>query len=408
MISKTLLCVEGGLFGSWALRLAQEYDRVLHFRPWTRTFSHPNDYLIGSGYSKVQRVEHFWEHVDEADTIAFLDIHFADWADYLRQQGKPVWSAFYGEELELYRAETKSLLKKVGLPVSPYVVLNGMDELREHLKRHDNQVVKISKLRGLTETFTSERYDLIKIKLDDIEHKLGGMADSQEFVVEDKIEAITESGFDGWNIQGQFPKTATIGCEIKDAGGASKVLPYNLLPEEVRETNEKLSPSLKAYGYQGFFSTEIRVTKDSFYPIDFTCRAATPMGENLQELFSNMGEVIEAGAHGEIVEPIATAKYSAQAMIKSDFAAENWLPIYIPEKIRSHFKLYHSAIIDGQEFIIPTGIDMAECGSVCATGNTLEEAIKTCEEYAKQVEGYQVKCSTEALYEAKDELSKAA
>src|SRR6266446_8388614 len=118
MIPKTLLCVDGGLFSSWAERLSREYDRVLLFRPWTRTFSHPNDYYIGRGYDWCERIDHFWQHVDKADTVAFFDIHFPDWATHLRDMGKPVWSAFYGEELELYRAETKKLMEEIGLPVN--------------------------------------------------------------------------------------------------------------------------------------------------------------------------------------------------------------------------------------------------------------------------------------------------
>src|SRR5581483_12143326 len=105
MIPRTLLICENGLFASWAFRLAQEYERVLYFKPWLKSFAHPNDYYIGRGYEQFERVEHFWDHVDEADTICFLDVHFPDWATHLRSMGKPVWSAFYGEELELYRAE---------------------------------------------------------------------------------------------------------------------------------------------------------------------------------------------------------------------------------------------------------------------------------------------------------------
>lgn len=408
MISKTILCVEGGLFSSWAFRLAKEYERVLLFRPWTRTFSHPNDFYIGTGYEEFERVEHFWAHVDEADTICFLDVHFPDWAAYLRSMGKPVWSAFYGEELELYRKETKDILQSVGLPVAPYEVVVGMEALREHLQEHDDQYVKISKLRGLTETFHSQTYDLAKVKLDEIEHKLGGASTIQEFICEDAIDAKTETGYDGWNIDGRFPRTAVVAAEIKDCGSAAMVKPYNLIPRQVRETNEKLSPVLAEYGYRGFFSTEVRITKDSFYPTDLTCRAASPCGENIQELISNIGEVIEAGANGELLEPKPVAKYAAQAMISSQFADENWLPIYIPDDIRQYVKLYHNCKIEGQEFIVPTGIDMSECGSVVATGNTLDEAIRKVEQYAKQIEGYQIKVNTDSLYEAKSELNKAA
>lgn len=406
MINKTVLICEGGLFSSWAERLSREYKRVLLFRPWTRTFSHPNDYHIGRGYESFERVEHFWEHVDEVDTVVFLDIHFPDWADYLRKQGKRVWSAFYGEELELARIETKALLKNVGLPTGDYEVVEGVDSLRSFLKHHDNTVVKIPKLRGLTETFTAENYDLIRIKLEEIEHKLGGASTKQKFIVEHKIEALVESGYDGWCIDGKFPRTAVVGCEIKDCGSASKVTTYDRLPKEVQETNSKLSSTLRSYGYRGFFSTEIRVTKDSFYPIDFTCRAASPCGENLQELFSNLGEVIEGGVDGVIVEPKPAFPYAAQAMITSAFADENWLPIEIPPNVRQWFKLYHSCVIDGQEYIVPTGVDMEEIGSVVGVGQTLDAAIKRVEELAGLIHGYQVKVELDALAEAKEELEK--
>lgn len=408
MINRTILICDGGLFASWAERLAREYDRVLYFRPWTKSFSHPNDYYIMQGYENVERIEHFWEHVDEADTVAFLDIHFPDWATHLREMGKPVWSAFYGEELELYRAETKQLLEQVGLPVNEYEVVHGMDELRQYLQEHEDQYVKIPKLRGLTETFHSQTYDLVKVKLDDIEHKLGGASSIQEFICEDAIKAVTESGYDGWCVDGQFPRTSVMGVEIKDCGSASQVKPYNLLPREVRMTNDKLASALGDYGYRGFWSTEIRVTKDSFYPVDFTCRAASPCGENLQELFSNMGEVIEAGANGEIIEPKPVARYAAQAVMDSVFAEEHWLPIYIPEKIRPNVKLYNSCILDGQEFIVPTAVDMPQIGSIVATGNTLDEAIRKVQTYAKEIQGYQVDINVSALDKAKVELGKAA
>lgn len=407
MINKTILCVDGGLFSSWAERLSREYERVLYFRPWTKSFSHPNDYYIGTGYN-FERVEHFWEHVDEADTIAFFDIHFPDWATHLRQMGKPVWSAFYGEEMELDRVMAKEIMEQVGLPVNEYNVVTGMDELRAYLMENDDQYIKIPKLRGLTETFHSETYDLVKVKLDDVEHKVGGAAPIQQFICEKNVEAITECGYDGWCIHGQFPKTSVVGCEIKDAGSASVVKPYNLLPKEVREVNNKIAPVLQEYGYQGFWSTEIRVTKKTFFATDFTCRAASPCGENLQELFSNMGEVIEAGAHGEIVEPKPIAKYAVQAVIESVFAEEHWLPINIPEEIRPYVKLYNSCVIEGQEYIVPTAVDMPQCGSVVCTGDSLDAAIKKVEQYADQIKAYQLEVNVKALQKARVELGKAA
>jgi hypothetical protein len=94
-------------------------------------------------------------------------------------------------------------------------------------------------------------------------------------------------------------------------------------------------------------------------------------------------------------------------MITSQFAEENWLPINIAPRDRSAFKLYHSCVIDRQEYIVPTGIDMEEIGSVVAIGDTIDAALARCQALAAQIEGYQVKVDLDALYEAKVELNKA-
>jgi hypothetical protein len=121
-----------------------------------------------------------------------------------------------------------------------------------------------------------------------------------------------------------------------------------------------------------------------------------------------MGEVIEAGAHGEIVEPKPISKYAVQAVIESPFSEEHWLPINIPEEIRSYVKLYNCCVIEGQEYIVPTTVDMPQIGSVVCTGDTLDSAIKKVEQYASQIEAYQLKVNVEALQQAKVELGKAA
>lgn len=95
-------------------------------------------------------------------------------------------------------------------------------------------------------------------------------------------------------------------------------------------------------------------------------------------------------------------------MIESPFAEEHWLPINIPEEIREYVKLYNSCVIEGQEYIVPTAVDMPQCGSVVCTGDSLDAAIKGVENYAEQIEAYQLKVNLEALSQAKVELGKAA
>ena len=409
MIEKTICVCEGGLFQSLAHRLSKEYDRVLYYRPWTSTFSHPNDLQIGKGYENIERIDDPLDPstFEQIDTFCFPDVYFKGLQKYLRSIGKPVWGAFDGEDMEMERAPMKEMMKRVGLPVNGYEVVIGITALRKFLEKHEDRFVKVSRVRGLTETFHAKNYELVKPKIDDIESELGGLAEVQEFIVEEGIPDAIEVGYDGFSIHGQYPKIAQWGVEIKDCGYAAELRNYSDLPKSVRFVNDKLSGPMDKCGYQGFFSTEIRVGKDrNPYLIDFTARAASPAGECLQALVTNLGEIIEAGAHGELEEIKKKDRFAAQAIITSDFAEEHWLPIYISEKIRDNFKLYHSCKVGDQEYIVPTEADMSEIGSVVATGSTIDEAIKKCKELAEQIEGFQVKVKTEAMDAAKAELRK--
>lgn len=406
---RTALIAEHGLFQPLAHRLANGYEKVLYFRPWIASFPHPNDYYVGSGYERVQRIEALEPYFDdESVTWVFPDLHFAPLQKWLRSKGRAVWGAGNGEELELMRAEVKELLKEIGLPVKPWTAVNGVEALREHLQEHENVFVKISELRGISETFCSPSYELVKPKLDAIEHELGALADSQEFVIEEPVETAVEVGYDGFSIEGDFGQTAIYGVEVKDCGYVGRVKSYAALPEGVREVNRKLAPILKGYGYRGFFSTEIRVGKDKKpYLIDITARHASPAGESILELVENLPEIIEAGAHGKLVEIKPSAKYVAQAMLCSDFAEGNWLPVAIPDKIRAHVHLYHSCKIEDLEYVVPMELDMPQIGSVTASGDTPEAAIKLCREYCEQIEAYGLKDNCDKLEEAEKELAKA-
>ena len=402
MIEKTICILENGLFQSFAHRMARDFKRVLYWKPWVTSFSHPNDKHTGEGYPDIERVDSWLEHIDEVDVWAFPDIHYAPEQAYLRGLGKQVWGAGDCEELELLRGETKELMEDIGLPVQPWAWVKGMKELRAFIKKNPGWHVKVSTVRGLTESFHAIDYDLVKPKLDSIEHELGGRAEVQEFIVEEGVGGI-ESGYDGFFV-GDFPKIAQVGIEVKDQGFLCSLLPYTRIPKEVREVNDKLKPILQKYGYAGSFSTEVRISKGKGYCIDFTCRSASPAGETMQELFLNYGEIVEAGSRGELVEPVIKDRFAAQAILTSSFADENWLPIEIPKEIRNQVKLYHSCMVGDQEFIIPTDSDMCEIGSVVATGKTLDEAIEKVSAYAGKIKAFGLKCRTDILKEAKKDL----
>ena len=405
-INKSVLVIEGGLFQSFAHRLARDFVQVLYWRPWVNSFSHPNDRYIGSGYDDIQRVDSWLDYIDDVDIFAFPDIGYASEQEYLRSLGKNVWGSGNGEELEMLRAETKTLMEELKLPVQPWEVVTGMKALRSFIQKNPGWHVKVSTVRGLTESFHAIEYGLVKPKLDSIEHELGGRAEVQEFIVEQGIPDAIETGYDGYFV-GDFPKTAQVGIEVKDAGFTCALVPYTRLPRQVREVNDKLKDTLVKYRYAGSISTEVRISGGKGYCIDFTCRSASPAGETQQELFTNFSQIVDAASQGELIEPEFKDKFAAQAMLTSSFAEENWLPITIPPAIRDNVKLYHSCMVDGQEYIVPGEYDMAEIGSVVATGRTLDEAIKKVSEYSDQIKAFGLKCRTDVLESSKADLLKA-
>ena len=214
---KCVLLYDYGLFSSWALKLKEFFGRVLIYVPFKSGFPKSQQYAIGTGLEGVERIIDFWDYVPETDLFVFPDIYDGDLQEHLRSMGYPVWGAGKGEELEIYRWQTKMLLKKdIGLPVQPVERIIGVEELREFLQEHEDKYVKISMLRGDFETFHHISYNLSEPLLDEIENKLGPYKLFKEFIVEDSINDAVEIGYDGWTIDGRFPRTAMQGYEIKD------------------------------------------------------------------------------------------------------------------------------------------------------------------------------------------------
>ena len=85
-------------------------------------------------------------------------------------------------------------------------------------------------------------------------YTFGPSKEDQEFILEENIPGI-EIGYDGFSVDGQFPMSEMMwGVEVKDCGYCGVVVPTIDAPEPITETNERLSETMKAYTYRGFFS----------------------------------------------------------------------------------------------------------------------------------------------------------
>jgi hypothetical protein len=401
----TALIWDNGNFLSFAQRLSREFGHVMFYSPWNCSpFPDSNAYLIGDGFDDVERVDSFFDSIELADIIIFLDTYQGDLQEYLVKQGHRVWGCRRGEELELDRLGTIDLMKKLGLLTPEVDKVIGLPKLREYLKEHEDIYVKVSMFRGDMETWGAKNYKLAEPMLDELEHRLGAKKLIAEFLCFKGIDAEVEAGLDIYTIDGEYPKIVPLGFEIKDCGFAATYSEYSKIPKVLTEFFDKMKPTFKFYKYRGDFSSESRITKDGeSYMIDATCRKPSPPSELSQEMISNWGEIIWHGADGVLVEPEYTAKYGIEIIIKSYWAEKNWQAISYPDEIAQWVKLKNACMIKGQRYVIPQQIELCEIGAVVALGDTIEKAIDNVKEYISQVEGYGLNMQTESIIEKLNE-----
>lgn len=398
----------GGSYISVSSRLSREYKTVYYSCPsWIDAYPKMNKAMIGEGIEGIITIENPFDVYDQVDLWVFPDCYYGSFQNWLVDQGEIVWGSRSGEELELQRDALKEHMIKLGLPVNSFQVINEINDLRKYLQKHDDVYVKINKWRGTVETFHSKNYQLIKPEIDEIQYSLGEFGDKIEFIVETPVRDAIEVGFDGWTIDGVYPDTCLSGVEVKDKGYAGIVKKYDEISTLITDFNKKMSDTFKKYGYRGFFSTEIRIDKKKTpFMIDFTARTPCPPGEIYLELYENYGEIIWAGANGEMVNPKITGKYAVELLIESEWSCKNFQPIYFDKKFENRIKLKKNMVKSGINYVIPQSYPTNDCGAVIGIGDTLENAIKECLNAAESIEGNGITMAKSALEESQSELDR--
>jgi len=389
----TALCYDSGLYPYAAAKLAEAFGTVYYYSPYNAdSFPVSRKALWGSGLPGVTRVKDFWDVIDDADLIVFPDIGAGDLQAWLRTKGYRVWGSAEAEVIEQDRVGLKRLMHTKGMQLPDTWVVDGMDALHEHLAnpKHDNQYVKVSEWRGDFESYHHQNTWLSQSWLHKTDHQLGPMRDKLKFVVEGHIDGV-EVGFDGVCVDGQFLSPCVYGYEQKDVAYVGRVVPYDRLPQVLRDTNADLAPVLGELGCRSMFSTEVRVTEEGVgYLIDPSLRFPSPPSECVLETFSNWPEIFYGGAGGELVTPEPKHAYCAELVLRAAQAESDFVPIRFPEEYRHLIKLHGHAIVDGTDYVVALGMDII--GAAVGVGDTLKEACEQACEVAEtiQAEGFDV------------------
>lgn len=385
--SDVVACVaDHGIFYPIAQRLARDFKKVYYWTPTERAFATVKD-IYGDGFDDVERVESLWEVHDEVDLFMFPDIGWRDLQRHLVDDGHPVWGPRDGDLLEISRGKFLEALMQTDLPVPKYVRVEGMTALKAHLVDKTDKWIKISRFRGDWETLHFRDWDQDETTLDIAAVDFGPWKEQIAFYVFDPIETTIEDGYDGWCIDGQWPSLCIHGMECKDKAYLGAFQQYDDLPEQVRKVTDTFGPILGKYGYRGFFSAEVRITKDNeSYFIDPTCRAGSPPSQVQTEMIANYGDIIWHGAQGEVVNPEPAAKVGVQAVLCASAGRNNWLAVEIPEQLKQWVKCGSCSQIDGR-LVFPTNPDNlhGEIGWLVAVGDSPKEAIDCLKDYAAEL-----------------------
>lgn len=374
-------CVyDHGLFLPLALKLAKTYKRVFYFSPWEEGFSTVNKAIIGDGFDEIERCESIWDIKSEVDLFVFPDIHHSGEQLELESQGFKVWGSRKGDSLELMRHQFHKVLGEIGLDVAKFESVHGLTRLTEYLRDKKDKYIKLSKYRGSFETFHWRSWDEDNHWLCIWGVRFGPAKDKLNFMVFDAIETDLEIGGDTFCIDGQWPSTMIHGLEFKDKGYLGSVTKRQDMPEQIQKVLDAFSPILNEYRYRNFWSMELRVVGDKAYFIDPTCRGGLPSLSSQMELWSNLADIMWFGSDGQDIEPIPTAKFSAECALSMKGEKNAWGKVVVPDELKDWMNLASACEIDGVICFPPDNSHDEEIGWLVATGDTIQETIETMKE----------------------------
>jgi hypothetical protein len=406
----TATIVDYGCFTELAARLARDYKTVNLYNPFEDEYLDLKSCVQGSGIKGVNLIEDFMSEavIKQTDVFIFPDRGYGPRQRYLRSLGKAVYGSMGFCLYEEFRTDFLDLLKETGLPMTGNKVVRGVTALSDHLKTVKDKYVKINRFRKNMETWHHIDYVHSIPQLEYLALTFGGAKELVIFVVQDKIEAVTETGYDGDCVDGIFPSKSFSGPELKNELYLATWSEYEKLPKQLKDVNAALAPKLKEYGYRNWIATEVRITDEGEgLFIDLTPRLPGQTGEHQLETCTNLPERIWKGANGIMVEPEFSHKFAAEATMHYTAGEHNeWKVIDIPEEVRRFVKLAHYAEIDGHYHFPPARND--EVGVVIGQGNTIEKCLDDLKEHFDALKNEPLAIEYEGFAELIDDIKSAA
>jgi len=400
---KKILVIVNDSYLSAAVRLARDgYDVELWNVPFTCT-GLPRVETAMWGWPNVKIVDDpFHGGAPGADAYVFFDIGLGGTQEFLHNLGYYVWGSGYVGGYEANREAFKLLLEELGYPVSPWRVFWGLEELERFAKDHPEQMygryIKLHLFRGTTETFhVSSVVNLYRylqwLKLRVTEEAANRLV----FVVEDPIPDAIEAGIDAWRFEdGSWPQHVLWGVEVKNRAYAGLVTPSSQCPV-YKISRDVLEAMIERNGnrwYNGFYSTEIRITPDGKqYMLEPTLRAPSPPYQAYVSGLDNFSEIVL----GHDIEGKWRNKYFVIAFANIDMPKGNppTTELILPKELVFFDSTWQGITLEAGMFVnemdsyvrVQVSSEGPDCGlAVIGQGQSFGHAYQNLCEAAAQVE----------------------
>lgn len=404
----TALVYDRKLFFSVAERLSRDFSKVYYCHPDGESFRTLAKSCLGDGHPKVEFADDLWKVKSEVDLFVFPDCMDGALQLELESQGYPVWGSKMVGQAEELRGKWMQICEDIGLPMPETVKVKGISALTAFLNEHEGEswFVKISKFRGDMETWEAKESYQIENKLAWLRMRFGPACEHISFYVQQRIETDLEAGSDTYNVHGEYPNEVIIGYEKKDLSYFGTVRKASEMPEEVWSCSKAIQPVLKEGRYANFISSEIRIADDKSYWLDPCFRTPSPAGEEQLEMYSNFGEIVWHGAHGELIQPKWSAKFCGEAIIKYCGDQGAWKSIVVPEEVQQYVKLYANVGVDGA-FHFPPEQDHDNIGCAVGMGDEPEDVVEHLREIQEALKDSSVELQIEPIADLFKEIKEA-
>jgi hypothetical protein len=406
MSKKTFLVMDTGLYPQIAEAMSDDgKNRVLYHTKYESKDPHFKDFVVGKGFGNLEKVLYPEDYFETADNISFLDVSGNSLCNFLRKvyPKKSIWGSGFGERLENDRVLFKEWCTELGLDVNKYVVIKGVDKLREHLKVNKDKYVKCNLFRGDMESFHSPDYDSIESVLDGLAITLGSDKNEYDFIVEDTIKDALEIGADVIFNGTEFLRPMFAGIEKHKNLYVAKVV--DDIPI-LSETLEAFTPLLQKMNYRGALSTEELVTGKDFHVwIDACMRLPNPLSALYPVMIENWSEVVYEVGLGHYVEPEIKHKCVGAFGLSSLAAKDSYVKVNIKKGYEDKVR-YQMVTGRGEKNYAVPGWEVVAI--LVAGGNTVDEVLEGLKEAAEGVDAHFLdKDPIEGIHMIKEDIKKA-